>query len=260
MNLNTWLGIATGRFATGLFIFARLGALLSAAPLVSSKSVPNSVRLGLGALMALMLTPLAALSPVIGLPSLVAGLSKELVVGLVLGWTASLFFSCAQMAGEWLDLQSGFQASQLVNPAFDTHNAVLGTFNYLVAGLVFLGTGGYAIMLRAAVRSFAVSPPGALRLSLGASGDWTALLAQVIWIALQLAAPVAGALFLAEIAIGFITRAMPRMNVMMLTLPAKSGLAIGALALSVPVVAHALGMAFAEMGMGLASIVRGMGR
>lgn len=260
MDLNTWLGVATGRFATGLFIFARLGALLSVAPLVSSKSVPNSVRLGLSALLALMLAPLAAPCLVDGMLALVAGLAKELVVGVVLGWTALLFFSCAQMAGEWLDLQSGFQASQLVNPAFDTHNAVLGTFSYVVAGLVFLGTGAYAIVLRAAVRSFAVSPPGALRLGLGAAADWTALLSQVIWIALQLAAPVAGALFLAEIAIGFITRAMPRMNVMMLTLPAKSGLAMGVLALSLPVVAHALGIAFGQMGAGLASIVRGLGR
>jgi flagellar biosynthetic protein FliR len=241
-------------------MFARFGALLVAAPLVSSKSVPNPVRLGLSGMLALTLAPLAAPSPVDGMPALAAGLAKELLIGLVLGWTASMFFSCAQMAGEWLDLQSGFQASQLINPSFDTHNAVLGNFSYMLAGLVFLGTGGYAIMLRAAVRSFTVSPPGALHLNLGTAGDWTSLLAQVIWIALQLVAPVAAALFLSEIAIGFLSRAMPQMNILMLTLPAKSGLAIGALALSLPVVARALEVAFSQMAMSLASIVRAMGR
>lgn len=259
MNLNAWLGLETGQLATALFIFARLTALLSVAPLVSSKSVPNPVRLGLAGLMALILAPLLRPSPVSGLPALLVGLAKELIVGLALGWTAEMFFSCAQMAGEWLDLQSGFQASQLLNPDFDTQNAVLGTFNYLVAGLVFLGTGGYAIVLRAAIRSFGVSPPGALRLCLGTAPDWTALVGQVIWIALQLAAPVAAALFLAEIAIGFITRAMSRVNVMTLTLPAKSGLALAAIALSVPVIAHALGNAFGRMALGLGAIVQGMG-
>jgi flagellar biosynthetic protein FliR len=260
MDLNTWLGVATGKFAAALFIFARLGALLVAAPLVSSKSVPNAVRIGLSGVLALTLAPLTAPHLVDGMPALVAGLVKEVLVGLVLGWTASMFFSCAQMAGEWLDLQSGFQASQLVNPAFNTHNTVLGNFNYMLAGLVFLGTGGYAIMLRAAVRSFVVSPPGVLRLNLGTPGDWTALLTQVVWIALQLAAPVAAALFLSEIAIGFITRAMPRMNVMILTLPAKSGLAIGALALSIPVVARSLEVSFSDLAISLASIVRCLGR
>jgi flagellar biosynthetic protein FliR len=222
--------------------------------------VPNAVRLGLAGVLALTLAPLTAPSRVGSMPLLVAGMAKELVVGLVLGWTASMFFSCAQMAGDWLDLQSGFQASQLVNPSFNTHNAALGNFFYLLAGLVFLGTGGWAIMLRAAVRSFAVSPPGALHLYLGTAGDWTALLAQVVWIALQLAAPVAGALFLSEIAIGLITRAMPKMNVMMLTLPAKSGLAIGALALSIPVMARALEVSFSHMAISLAGIVRALGR
>jgi flagellar biosynthetic protein FliR len=194
------------------------------------------------------------------MPILVVGLGKELLLGLVLGWTATMFFACAQMAGEWLDLQSGFQASQLVNPAFDTHNALLGNLNYWLAVLVFLGSGAYAILLRAAVRSFVVSPPGSLHLSLGSAGDWTTLVAQVVWIALQLAAPVAAALFLAEIAVGFITRAMPQMNVMMLTLPAKGALAVAALALSIPMMARAMELAFGHMGTALASIVRGMGR
>src|SRR5947199_137184 len=76
------------------------------------------------------------------LPILVLGLLKEVALGVILGWIASLFFASVQMAGEWLDLQSGFQAGQLLNPAFDTHNALLGQFSYLLAGMVFLGTGG----------------------------------------------------------------------------------------------------------------------
>ena len=147
-----------------------------------------------------------------------------------------------------------------MNPVFDTHNAPLGSFNNLVAGLVFLGTGAYAIVIRAAARSLSLSPPGVLRLGMGNATDWTTLLAQAIWIAIQIAAPVAASLFLAEIAIGLINRAMPQVNVMMLTLPVKATLAIAALALSVPFLAHAMGVTFDRMGMTLAGIVRGMGR
>jgi flagellar biosynthetic protein FliR len=258
MDLDTWLGVASGRFVTGLFIFVRFGALLIAAPLMSSKSVPAPIRVGLSGALALLLTPLFAPSRIDGMPLLVAGIAKEIVIGLVLGWAASLFFATAQMAGEWLDLQSGFQAGQLVNPVFDTHNAPLGSFNNVVAGLVFLGTGAYGLVIRAAARSLAISPPGVLHLGVGSPGGWTALLAQVIWIAVQLAAPVAASLFLAEIAIGLINRAMPQVNVMMLTLPVKASLAIAALALSVPFLAHAMGITFDRMGEALAGIVRGM--
>src|SRR5438270_207807 len=147
MDLGGWLDVASGRFVTGLLIFARFGGLLFAAPLVGGKNVPNPVRIGLSGALALILTPLAAPNPGMSMPVLVVGLFKEVALGLALGWTASLLFASVQMAGEWLDLQAGFQTAQVLNPAFDTQNALLGNFKYLLAGLVFLGSGGYAIML-----------------------------------------------------------------------------------------------------------------
>jgi flagellar biosynthesis protein FliR len=259
MDLSTWLGIATGQFTTGLFIFARFGALLTAMPLLNSKSIPVPVRLGMSGAFALILTPLSAPVRLDSMPLLVVGMGKEVLVGLVLGWAASLFFATAQMAGEWLDLQSGFQAGQLVNPVFDTQNAPLGNFSNLVAGLVFLETGAYGIVIRAAATSLTLSPPGVLRLGVGTATHWTSLLTEVIWIAVQMAAPVAASLFLAEIAIGLINRAMPQVNIMMLTLPVKACLAIAALALSVPFLTHTLAFGFDRMGEVLAGLVRGLG-
>src|SRR6476620_9761026 len=104
MDLSAWLGVASGQLVAGLFIFARFGALLLSAPLLGSKSVPPPIRMGLSAALALVLTPLIAPVRIESVPLLVAGLGKEVLVGLVLGWAASLFFATAQMAGEWLDL------------------------------------------------------------------------------------------------------------------------------------------------------------
>jgi flagellar biosynthetic protein FliR len=259
MDLTTWLDLASGQLTTGLLIFARFSALLLAMPLLGGKTVPAAVRIGFCGALALVLTPLASVAPVTEAPRLIVGLLKEVAVGLVLGWTASLFFAAVQMAGEWLDLQAGFQASQLLNPALETHAGPLGSFSNLLAGIVFLGTGAHTIVIRAAARSLAVSPPGALRLHVGEAGDWTALVAQVVWLAVQLAAPVAAALFLAEIAVGLINRALPQVNVMMLTLPVKSALAIGVLAVSIPVLARALERLFAQMGAQVLGIARVLG-
>src|SRR5437879_3218104 len=88
MDLDTWLGVANGRFVTGLFIFARFGALLVAAPLLSSKSIPNPIRLGVSGALALILTPLFAPSRIDSMPLLIVGMAKEIVIGLVLGWAA----------------------------------------------------------------------------------------------------------------------------------------------------------------------------
>src|SRR5437763_623144 len=101
MDLSSWLDIASGRFTTGLMIFARFGGLLAAAPLLGGKSVPHPVRVGLSAALAMILTPLATTRPSeSSLPVLILGLGKEVALGLVLGWTVSLLFASVQMAGE----------------------------------------------------------------------------------------------------------------------------------------------------------------
>jgi len=257
--MDAWLDVATGRMATALWIFARFSAMLASAPLLSSRSVPAPVRVGLGGALALVLTPLMPPVPPPDGAALAAGVIKEVAVGLALGWIASLFFSSVEMAGEWLDLQGGFQAGQLMNPVTETETAAMGNFTHLLAGIVFLGCGGHALLLKAAARSLTITPPGALRLHVGGAGDWTTLVTQVVWLAVQLAAPVASALFLAEIAVGLMNRAMPQVNVMMLTLPAKSMLALGALALSVPLLARGLMYVFGLMGAQVGGIVRAFG-
>jgi flagellar biosynthesis protein FliR len=59
--------------------------------------------------------------------------------------------------------------------------------------------------------------------------------------------------------VGLINRALPQVNVMMLTLPVKSVLAMGVLAVSIPVMARALEELFGTMGSQLGGIVRGLG-
>jgi flagellar biosynthesis protein FliR len=256
MDLNSWLDVANGRFVMGLMIFARFTALLATAPLISGKLIPNPLRVGLGGALALILTPVVPVVVVDGIPALVMGLGKEIAIGLVLGWVASVMFAAIQTAGEWLDLHAGFQVAQVLNPMFDTQNSLIGNFKYLLAGLVFMGTGGYAVMIRAAATSLAVSPPGVLRMGMGATEDWTALVGRILWLAVQMAAPVAAALFLAEIAIGLANRALPQVNMMMLTLPLKAILSVSALAVVVPILVRVMALVFGEMGPALAQVLR----
>lgn len=259
MDLASWLNLVNGRYITGLFIFARFSAMLFAAPLISGKDVPNPVRVGLGVLLTLILVPLVPVAPATSLPAFVLAIGKEAALGLVLGWTASQVFAGVQMAGEWLDLHAGFQAGHILNPAFDTQSAPLGNFKHVLAGLAFLAAGGHGMMVRAAASTLAISPPGVLALHLGTADDWTSLLTRLFLIAIQLAAPVAAALFLAEIAIGLVNRALPQVNVMMLMLPVKAILAVGALALCAPLLARTMETVFRGLDVELLRVLRVMG-
>jgi flagellar biosynthetic protein FliR len=257
MDLPSWLNLVTDRYAAALLIFVRFGAMLFAAPLIGGRHVPNQVRLGLSGLLAL--APLAPRIPETAVPILVAALFKEALLGLVLGWVASLVFSGVQMAGDWLDLHGGFQAGHILNPAFDVQNAPLGNFMYLLAGMTFLGTGGHGILIRAAASTLTLSPPGTLALPVGTADAWIGLVVRTFWVAVQLAAPIAAALLLMEIAVGLMNRALPQVNVMMLTLPVKALLAICAVALCVPPIVRVMAAVFQDLGGDLTRVLRAVG-
>ncbi|WP_309723473.1 flagellar biosynthetic protein FliR [Armatimonas sp.] len=256
MDLSFWLEISQGRFITALLIFARLGGVLFSAPLLSSHSIPTPVRVGLAALFSLILTPLMpALQPgnilIFG-----AGLVKEFMIGLALGWIASLMFSCVQMAGEWLDVQAGFQMAQLFNPVFQAGGGPLGNLKYILAGMLFLAVNGHAIVLQAAAESFRISPPGALVLGVGSVDDWFSFLVKAIWLSIQIAAPVGVTLFMSEMALSIVNRTLPQFNVLMLSMPLKAMLALLTLSTALPSLGNALALVFVDFGNVLVSALR----
>lgn len=256
MDLSFWLEITEGRFVTALLIFARLGGVLFTAPLLSSQSVPTPIRVGLATIFSLILTPLFAPTHASNLPLLAVGLSKEFMIGLALGWIASLMFSCVQMAGEWLDVQSGFQMAQLFNPMFQAGGGPLGNLKYILAGMIFLTVNGHAIVLQATTESFRISPPGALVIGMGSIDDWFGFLSRALWLAIQIAAPVGVTLFMTELALSIVNRALPQFNVLMLSLPLKAVLAVLALGMALPPLGSALALIFTDLGSVLVSALR----
>jgi flagellar biosynthetic protein FliR len=98
-----------------------------------------------------------------------------------------------------------------------------------------------------------------LKIGSGAPGDWTSLLVKALWISVQLVAPIAAATFLAEVATALLSRALPQMNVLMLTLPAKALLAVCAVALTIPILARLLEAIFTDLGADLTQVLRLLG-
>lgn len=258
LNLTPLLAQYQAHLLTGLLLFVRLGALLFSMPMLGERSVPVPIKVGLSAAVAVLLAPLAPQPEATDLVSYTLYAGKEAIIGLMLGWVAGLFFSAVHIAGDWLDLQGGFQAAQLLNPAFNTQSAPLGTAMHVLSGLIFFGTGGCALMMRAVAKSVELCPCGTLQMHAVSVEQGMLLVTQMIWLAIQMAAPVAGTLFLAEIALALVNRAMPQMNAMFLALPAKGLLALGAMALTMPVLTQSLRNGMNLLGSDLTGVLRAL--
>jgi flagellar biosynthetic protein FliR len=235
----TFFTLTTADITAFLMIFVRIGALMISAPVFSSPRVPAAIRAGLSLLIAWLLRPIIApggfaAPDTIWLFALV--LLREVLVGLVIGYTASIIFSIVQMAGEMQDTSAGFGFAGVVDPMMNQHSAIIGQMQTVMLWLIFFGINGDHLLLRGLVDSFAVVPLGRYAPDSALATHVFHLATQFMIVALRVGAPVIGAVLLADLAQGLLQRTAPQFNIMAVGFQIKIAAALIVLLITLPFV------------------------
>jgi flagellar biosynthesis protein FliR len=235
-----------------LFFLAltRILAILVQVPVFGSEVVPNQVKIGLAAVIAIIVlpwNPLPASAEAIPWILFAVLILRELIIGLLAGFAAALTFGAFQITGKLIDMSSGFGAGQVFNPAMSEAGGTLDQFFILVVMLYFLLTNGHHIFLQGLQATFVVmplnqpmpeiNPEALLKLSSG-----------LITAGVQMALPVVGALFLTDLTLGLLAKVAPQINVFFLGLPIKVWVGIFALSLLFGFFVPSLDQAFKNLG------------
>jgi len=232
MNL-TWLETS---FTTCFLVFVRLSGFFFLFPLSANRQVPVVYRAGLGAISALALA--SAVDPFRGpapdLISLALLVSRELAIGLALGYLSLLLLTVGQVAGQFADYEMGFGMVQVIDPQFGQRVPLIGNFLYLLGILVFLALNGHHILLATLHSSFSVLPLGS-GLPTGVCPGIFSFVSWMFGAALRVSLPVLGALFITSAALGILARTMPQLNVFVVGLPLKILVGMAVLAAALPI-------------------------
>lgn len=210
-----------------IVIGARVSALLSFAPFPGGSAVPVSIKAGLAIALTALLYPVYAPSVVpLTATSGVGLIANELLIGLLTGMTVTFVFEAAQMAGQIVGMQVGFSLVNIIDPQTQVDTPVLSTLHQLIVTLIFLHLNVHHWLLRGAANSFVYLPVGVVHLS-GVAVEGLLHAAAGIWVvAVQIAAPIIFATLLADIALGFIGKASPQLQVLFLSMSLKTVLAL----------------------------------
>ena len=124
--------IDLNNIALFLLLFCRVGGTMIAAPLIGSARVPARLKAGLALATSLVLAPVAGGSaPPTGAVTLALAAGGEIILGLAMGFGASLIFAAVQMAGEMADMQAAFGFAGVVSPQTGERNSVIGQLQVL---------------------------------------------------------------------------------------------------------------------------------
>ncbi len=227
-----------------LLVIFRIGGLMIFGPLLASAIIPPRVKLYLALMLGLAAYPAVSAQVSFDMPStinvwtLAPLVFVELLLGAAIGLMATLPLVSVQVGGLIMGQQMGLGFARIFNPAAQVEENVIGQVLFLVTMAGFIMIGGLESMFLAVLNSFEHVPPPALGgfgADLGMLSLMVGLLTAAFELALRVAAPLLALIFLQTIAMGFIAKTVPQVNILSLGFPIRilAGLAIIALGLAI---------------------------
>lgn len=207
-----------------LLVFVRVLAFFTVLPIYSHRSIPTRHKIGL-ALMLAWIMVFTLEDPVLVINAIYYLLIiKEILVGLMVGLIAMMLLYAIQVAGGFIDYSMGFMIANVVDPQTGAQSPLTGGYLYTFALLFLLLVNGHHLLLDGIYYSYQFVPMDQVFLPFGQENivQYAAKIFNSMFIiAFQMAFPIVGSLFLVDVGLGMISRAVPQMNVFVVGMPLK---------------------------------------
>ncbi len=255
------LGSVTANIDYFILILIRVSSLLMASPIFGRKALPNIVKIAFCVVVTYAVfaaNPASAPIAYSGVIDFGLMCVKELLFGLVLGYVTTLFFSVVQTAGQMMDMQMGFGMVNVFDVNSNISVPVSGNLLNVILLVTFFGVNGHLHLIRMLVATFSHIPVGQVALNplIGLTAVEVFALAFVL--AVNVSLPLIASGLLGEVALGFIVRAIPQMNIFVVGIPLKIVLGFMMLLIVLPVFVNFSDVLFERMFGAIDQMVAGL--
>jgi flagellar biosynthetic protein FliR len=215
----------THMFFPFLLLLARVGSFFMVLPIFGWRAMPMRVRAGITLLMAFFLAvlrpPSAPIPVELGLVAGALMMIQEVVLGLGLGLMINLLFRAVEQGGSFAAQQMGFSFSHQVNPNSGAQSKSISIFFEMAFTLFFLSLDGHHLLIGIIVRSYEVFPMagvphiGKLTNAVIEAGS------TMLIFSIRMCAPLLAAFLMLSLVLGALARALPEMNILMISFPIR---------------------------------------
>ena len=207
-----------------MLVIARVGAAMTLLPGLGEAEPPAMLRVGLALGITVLLLP--AIAPAVP-PVPEAGaqaalmVAAEVVTGLWLGWLARMLVLALPVAAQFIAYMLGIANVLQPDPLLGSQATPIARLFDVVAPLLILATGLYALPLAALAGSYQLVAPGNL-LPAADTAETAVRTASVAFaLAVRLASPFLLATIVWHVATGLLARLVPRLQVYFVVMPGQ---------------------------------------
>jgi len=206
-------------------VFMRMTGCILFNPIFGRRNFPTLFRIAVTLALSLMIVAYSSVEVDfrdVSFIETVAVLLKELFVGFVLGTVVSLFTYVVILGGEFIDMQIGLGMSKLYDPQSGVQMSINATFLNMMFVFLFFGMNAHLTLIHLFLNSAQVVPYGQ---SIFAHPELSMKILDVFCqctiLGVKLTLPIAGMVFLLEMGVGILMKAIPQINVFVLNIQAK---------------------------------------
>ena len=218
------LGFTLKDFEYFFLILVRISTFIVVAPYFSMSHVPRKVKTGLALAIAVLLwfvIPRETLeyATVIDYAIIVM---KEAIVGLLIGFSASICNYIILFAGRIIDMDMGFAMVNIFDPVTKDQVSVSGNlYNYLIM-LCLLCSGMHTYILRALIDSYELIPINKAVFNVnGIYQGMLEFLGDYVVIGFRICLPIFMALMVLNVVLGVLAKVAPQMNMFVVGMQLK---------------------------------------
>jgi len=228
-----------------MLIFFRAGGILFFAPVFSNTHIPLRVRIAIALVMAFILYPTLE-KPSQPLPEKALPFAfvvlKEIAVGAVIGFAASIMFAAFSMAGYLLSNQMGLHMAVIADPSSLTgeEQTTLSVFYNMIAILIFLLINGHHWFISAIVQSFQAVPMGGFNYTAATFAKILTIFRTLFIIGIKISAPSFVVLMLSVVALGLMAKVAQEINIFVIAFPIKILIGFGVIIVSFTFIVNAM--------------------
>lgn len=215
---------------TVAFTLPRMMAALSVSPFFAQQFITGIARQVVIISLTTLAIPMVHYS---GVPDnadvlfLIGVLTKEVAIGMLLGFVTGMAFWIAEGTGFFIDNQRGSSMAEMFDPMSGESTSPFGLLFARIIGVFFFVGGGFMAFLTIMYDSYVHWPVFSWfpKMEPAFPVVFLHVLDKMMGLIVTFAAPLVIAMFIAEFGMGLMNRFSPQLNVFFLAMPVKSGIA-----------------------------------
>lgn len=227
-----------------LLVFFRIIFFIMFCPVIGSRNFPAMLKVALAIFLtipAIATMDVATFSGFSWNLSFFFLLLQEMMLGFAMGFLSQIIFVGVEVAGQLIDFQVGFSMAQAYDTTFQITGSQFGKMYYWLATSVFFLANLHYQLIKGIVQSFTIVSVGRVSFSGLTIEGIVKIFAQMMEMAVNLAAPIIISLLVIDLILGILARTVPQINLLMLSLPLKTGISFCLALLLLPNIVSFLG-------------------